>query len=92
MASKKMKEEEAFHLVEMWPVGLPKEQLVFLSEPAQLRFDHPLLSTDRRQVEEVEPLSGVTCTGDARARETLHLSFGHELSQSLKQRAVHPRR
>lgn len=51
------------YLIEVRPVGLSEVELLFLSEPAKLRFYHLLLSAERRQVEEVKPFAGVTCGG-----------------------------
>lgn len=48
------------HLIEMGGVRLAEIELLLLSEPAKLRFDHLLLSAERGQVEEVESLAGVT--------------------------------
>lgn len=36
-------------------------KLPFLSEPAELRFDHSLISAERGQVEEVKTLSRLSC-------------------------------
>lgn len=48
------------YLIEVRPVGLSEVELLFLPEPAKLRFYHFLLSAERRQVEEVKPFAGVT--------------------------------
>lgn len=45
----------------MGPIRLSEVKLMFLSEPAELRFDHPLVSTERRQIEEVKPFASMTC-------------------------------
>lgn len=50
-------------LIEVRPAGLSQVELLFLPEPAKLRFYHLLLSPERRQVEEVKPFAGVTCGG-----------------------------
>ena len=54
-------EEMTCYLIEMRQVWLPEVKLLFLSEPAELRFDHSLVSAERRQIEEVKPLSSVAC-------------------------------
>lgn len=48
------------HLIEMGGVGLADVELLLLSKPAKLRFDHLLFSAERGQVEEVESLARVT--------------------------------
>lgn len=49
------------YLTEMRRVNLPEVNLLLLSEPTELRFNHPFFSADRRQIEKVKPLPSVTC-------------------------------
>lgn len=48
------------HLIEIGGMRLAEVELLLLSEPAKLRFDHFLLSAKGGQVEEVEPLARMT--------------------------------
>lgn len=52
---------KVFYLIEMRPKWFSEVKLLFLSEPAELRLYHSLLSAERRQVEEVKPFSSMTC-------------------------------
>lgn len=49
------------YLTEMRRVNLSEVNLLLLSEPTELRFNHPLFSAERRQIEKVKPFPSVTC-------------------------------
>lgn len=74
------------YLKEMGPIRLSEVKLVFLSEPAELRFDHPLVSTERRQIEEVKPFARMTCRQKYTRNicsETLELFLDWEILHDL---------